>query len=59
MHGTYGGPGMKTTRKDGTKPTTHGAGPSSPRPQAPRGPGNLKGKGGIPANRVVGGKRGK
>lgn len=51
MHGTYGGPGMKT-RKDGTKPTTHGPGPATPK-QAPRGPGNLKGKGGVPAHRAV------
>jgi len=57
MYGTYGGPAMKT-RKDGTKPTTHGPGPKTPTTM-PRGPGNLKGKGGIPANRVVGGKRGK
>lgn len=57
MHGTYGGPSMKT-RKDGSKPTTHGPGPKTPS-QAPRGPGALKGKGGIAANRVVGGKRGK
>lgn len=56
MHGTYGGPSMKNGRKDGTKATTHGPGPKTPS-QAPRGPGNLKGKGGIPADRVVGGKR--
>lgn len=55
MHGTYGGPGMNT-RKDGSKKTTHGAGPKSA-PMPARGPGNLKGKGGIPADRVVGGKR--
>jgi hypothetical protein len=55
MHGTYGGPSMKT-RKDGSKPTTHGPGPKTPS-QAPRGPGNLKGKGGIPASRSVENKR--
>jgi len=55
MHGTYGGPSMKT-RKDGSKPSTHGAGPRGDT-TPPKGPGNLKGKGGIPANRVVGGKR--
>lgn len=54
MHGTYDRP--KTTRSDGSKPTTHGPGPKTPS-QTPRGPGNLKGKGGIPADRVVGGKR--
>ena len=44
------------TRKDGSKPSTHGAGPRGDT-TPPKGPGNLKGKGGIPANRVVGGKR--
>lgn len=58
MHGTYGGPGMKT-RKDGSKPTTHGPGPTTKTMPA-RGPGaSGMRKGGIPANRVVGGKRGK
>lgn len=41
------------TRSDGSKPTTHGPGPKSARPMAARGPGKLKGKGGIPANRSV------
>jgi hypothetical protein len=49
---------MKGGRKDGTKPTTHGAGPQT-KTMPPRGPGNLKGKGGFPPDRTVGGKRGK
>lgn len=40
------------TRKDGSKPTTHGPGPKSST-TPPRGPGALKGKGGIPASRSV------
>lgn len=55
MHGTYGGPGMKT-RKDGSKPSTHGPGPKTST-TPPRGPGALKGKGGIPASRSVENKR--
>lgn len=47
------------TRKDGSKPTTHGPGPTTKTMPA-RGPGaSGMRKGGIPANRVVGGKRGK
>jgi hypothetical protein len=58
MHGTYGGPGMKT-RKDGTKPTTHGPGPKTPS-MPPRGPGSGQArKAGIAPGRHVENKRNK
>lgn len=44
------------TRKDGSKPTRHGPGPKGDT-TPPRGPGPLKGKGGIPASRSVEDKR--
>ena len=60
MHGTYGGPGMKTMKTNGgSVKVSHGAGPKSQ--QMPtKGPGSAgKRKSGIPASRSVENKRGK